>query len=54
MKKIAVFAVVTVLAGCASDNENMQIVTSSSEESYTAEQIRSLEHMQKVKTEKKH
>ncbi|RWX54995.1 DamX-related protein [Photobacterium chitinilyticum] len=52
MKKIAVFAVVTVLAGCASDNENMQIVTSSSEESYTAEQIRSLEHMQKVKTEK--
>lgn len=51
MKKIAVFAVVTALAGCASDSENMQIVTSSSEESYTTEQLRSLEQMQKAKTE---
>lgn len=42
MKKLAVFAVVTALAGCASDSETLQIVSASSEEVYTADQLRSI------------
>ncbi|WP_299013243.1 SPOR domain-containing protein [uncultured Photobacterium sp.] len=49
MKKVAVFAVVTALAGCVSDNDNMQIVSSSSEEVYTAEQLRLMERIQEAK-----
>ena len=44
MKKIVVLAVVTVLAGCASDSETMQLTTSSSEEVYSAEQIAMMGH----------
>ncbi|MEJ2765862.1 SPOR domain-containing protein [Photobacterium sp. MCCC 1A19761] len=42
MKKVAVFAVVAALAGCASDSETLEIVSASSEEIYTAEQLQSL------------
>lgn len=49
MKKIAVFTVVAALAGCASDSETVQLVTSSSEEAYTAAQLRTMEQMQEVK-----
>jgi len=49
MKKVAVFAVAAALAGCATDTENTQIVTSSSEEVYTTEQLRTMEEMQEVK-----
>ncbi|PSV50080.1 SPOR domain-containing protein [Photobacterium indicum] len=51
MKKIAVLAVVTVLAGCASDSETMQLTTSSSEEVYSAEQIAMMDHLQEAKVE---
>ncbi|UXI04112.1 SPOR domain-containing protein [Photobacterium sp. TY1-4] len=42
MKKVAVFAVVAALAGCASDSETLEIVSASSEEIYTAEQLQSI------------
>jgi len=52
MKKIAVLAVVTALAGCASDNETTQIISSSSEEVYSTEQITAMAQMREAKAEK--
>ncbi|PSW05344.1 SPOR domain-containing protein [Photobacterium lipolyticum] len=52
MKKIAVLVVVTALAGCASDNETTQIISSSSEEVYTTEQITEIAQMRDAKVEK--
>ncbi|MCW8329416.1 SPOR domain-containing protein [Photobacterium sp. SDRW27] len=49
MKKVAVLAVVAALAGCASDSDNMQIITSSSEETYTEEQLSSMEQIREAK-----
>ncbi|ELR65773.1 DamX-related protein [Photobacterium marinum] len=49
MKKVAVLAVLTALSGCASDSETMQIVSSSSEEIYTAEQLHTMERIQEAK-----
>ena len=49
MKKIAVFTVVAALAGCASDTETTQLISSSSEEVYTADQLRTMEQMQEAK-----
>ncbi|OAN11568.1 DamX-related protein [Photobacterium jeanii] len=39
MKKIAVLAVATVLVGCTSNTETLEIVSSTSQEVYSAEQI---------------
>ena len=52
MKKIAVLAVVTALAGCASDNETTQIISSSSEEVYSTKQITAMAQMREAKAEK--
>ncbi|PSW20233.1 DamX-related protein [Photobacterium sanctipauli] len=46
MKKLAVIAVATALAGCASEPQTTQIVSSSTEEVYTETQLRSKEAMQ--------
>lgn len=52
MKKIAVLAVVTALAGCASDNETIQIIRSSSEEIYSTEQITAMAQTHEAKAGK--
>lgn len=52
MKKIAVLAVVTALAGCASDNKTTQIISSSSEEVYSTKQITTMAQMREAKAEK--
>ncbi|MGR5151937.1 SPOR domain-containing protein [Photobacterium swingsii] len=43
MKKIAVLAVATALVGCASNTESLEIVSSTSQEVYSAEQIAAMQ-----------
>ena len=43
MKKIAVLAVATALVGCASNTDSLEIVSSTSQEVYSAEQIAAMQ-----------